>query len=134
MIWRGVPLEFAKNTTFFNVVSAMSGVSQGLVGLGGPPVVTTLMSRQDDSVTARSNIIMVLSVLLITSLISQLYADAITWLPIILALKLFGFYMVSNLVGKWLFFRYAQDMHRKVALAFLVLIGAHSIFSALKAL
>lgn len=134
VIWRGVPLEFAKNTLFFNVLSSISGVSQGLVGLGGPPVVTTLMSRQDDSVTARSNIITVMSVLLVTSLISQLYADAITWFPIILALKLFGFYMVSNLVGKWLFFRYAQDMHRKAALVFLVLIGAHSIFSALKAL
>lgn len=134
LIWHGVPLAFANNRRFFHLVSAMSGISQGLVGLGGPPVVTTLMSRQDDGVTARANIIVVLSVLLIVSLISQITAEAITWLPIILALKLFFFYMLSNQLGKWLFFRYAQDIHRKVALFFLVLIGVHSIFVAFNTL
>ena len=134
LIWHGVPFTFAKNRKFFYLVSAMSGISQGLVGLGGPPVVTTLMSRKDDGLTARANIIMMMSVLLITSLISQIYANAITWLPVILALKLFLFYMLSNQIGKWLFFCYDQRSHRKIALFFLILIGANSIFFALNAL
>ena len=133
LIWNGVPLAFAKNRRFFHLVSAMSGISQGLVGLGGPPVVTTLMSRKDGGLTARANIIVMMSVLLITSLISQIYANAITWLPVILALKLFLFYMLSNQIGKWLFFRYAQKLYSKIALFFLMLIGANSIFLALNA-
>ena len=38
------------------------------MGLGGRPVVTTLISRGDDNLTCRANIIVVMTVLLVTSL------------------------------------------------------------------
>ena len=40
LIWRGVPLRFSKNNIFFQLACGVSGFCQGLVGLGGPPVVT----------------------------------------------------------------------------------------------
>lgn len=134
LIWRGVPLRFSKNNIFFQLACGVSGFCQGLVGLGGPPVVTTLISRQDDNITTRANIIVVMTVLLISSLCSQLYAGVITWFSVALALKLFLLYVASNQIGKWLFFRYATDSYRKVTLLCLVMIGMHSIFSAIDAL
>ena len=133
VIWRGIPLEISRNKIFFQVACGASGFCQGLMGLGGPPVVTTLISRGDDNVTSRSNIIVVMTVLLLTSLCSQLYHGTVDRIPVTLALILFAPYLVSNQIGKRLFFRYPNDAYRQVTLGCLALIGLHSILSAIDA-
>ncbi len=129
LMWSGVPMYFAHAKWFFNGACYFSGLSQGLVGLGGPPVVTTLLGRQDDDVKTRSNIIIMMSVLLVSSLVGQIFNDVILWFPVALALHLFIFYVASNQLGKWLFFKYLKNKYRKSALIFLVIIGAYSIIS-----
>ena len=131
IIWRGIPLEISRNKNFFQVACGASGFCQGLMGLGGPPVVTTLISRGDDNVTSRANIIVVMTVLLLTSLCSQLYHGTVDRIPVTLALILFAPYLVSNQIGKRLFFRYPNDSYRKVTLLCLALIGLYSILSAI---
>ena len=108
-----------------------SGFCQGLMGLGGPPVVTALISRGDDNVTSRANIIVVMTVLLLSSLFTQLYHGTVDVIPVTLAMTLFAPYFVSNQIGKWLFFRYPNDAYRKVTLVCLALIGLHTILSAI---
>ena len=133
VIWRGIPLEISRNKIFFQVACGASGFCQGLMGLGGPPVVTTLISRGDDNVTSRANIIVVMTVLLLTSLCSQLYHGTVDRIPVTLALILFAPYLVSNQIVKRLFFRYPNDAYRQVTLGCLALIGLHSILSAIDA-
>ena len=101
------------------------------MGLGGPPVVTTIISRGNDNITSRANIIVVMTVLLLSSLCAQLYHNTIDLIPVTLAITLFAPYLVSNQMGKWLFFRYPNDAYRKVTLVCLALIGLHSILSAI---
>ena len=101
------------------------------MGLGGPPVVTTIISRGNDNITSRANIIVVMTVLLLSSLCAQLYHNTIDLIPVTLAITLFAPYLVSNQMGKWLFFRHPNDTYRKVTLACIALIGLHSIFSAI---
>ena len=103
------------------------------MGLGGPPVVTTLISRGDGNVASRANIIVVMTVLLLTSLCSQLYHGTVDRIPVTSALILFAPYLVSNQIGKRLFFRYPNDAYRQVTLGCLALIGLHSILSAIDA-
>ena len=110
-----------------------SGFCQGLMGLGGPPVVTTLISRGDDNITSRANIIVVMTALLLSSLFAQLYYGTIDLVPVTLAVKLFAPYLVSNQMGKWLFFRHPKDAYRQVTLGCLALIGLHSVLSAIDA-
>jgi len=133
IIWRGIPLEISRNENFFQVACAASGFCQGLMGLGGPPVVTTLMSRGDDNITSRANIIIVMTVLLLSSLLAQLYHGTVDLIPVTLAMTLFAPYLAGNQIGKWLFFRYPNDAYRKVTLLCLALIGLHSILSAIDA-
>ena len=101
------------------------------MGLGGRPVVTTLISRGDDNLTCRANIIVVMTVLLVTSLCSQLYHGTVVLMPVALAFILFAPYLISDQIGKWLFFRYPNESYRKVTLLCLALIGLHSIFSSI---
>ncbi len=134
VIWLGVPLIFSSKKNFFRLACGASGFCQGLMGLGGPPVVATLIGRRDDNATTRANIIVVMTVLLISSLCSQLYFGAITLTPVTLALTLFFPYLLSNQIGKWLFFRYPNNTYRRVTLICLALIGVHSIFLSISAL
>jgi uncharacterized membrane protein YfcA len=133
IIWRGIPLKISRNENFFRVACGASGFCQGLMGLGGPPVVTTLMSRGDDNITSRANIIIVMTVLLLSSLLAQLYHGTVDLIPVTLAMTLFAPYLAGNQIGKWLFFRYPNDAYRKVTLLCLALIGLHSILSAIDA-
>ena len=133
IIWRGIPLKISRNENFFRVACGASGFCQGLMGLGGPPVVTTLMSRGDDNITIRANIIIVMTVLLLSSLLAQLYHGTFDLIPVTLAMTLFAPYLAGNQIGKWLFFRYPNDAYRKVTLLCLALIGLHSILSAIDA-
>ena len=131
LMWLGVPISFAHTAWFFNGACFFSGLCQGLVGLGGPPVVTTLLSRQDDNFKTRSNIIIMMTVLLISSLVGQIINDVMSWFPLVLALHLFIFYAASNHVGKWIFLKHSQDRYRKIALIFLSIIGVYSIMSVI---
>jgi uncharacterized membrane protein YfcA len=131
LMWWGVPMRFAHTAWFFNSACYFSGLCQGLVGLGGPPVVTTLLGRQDDNSKTRSNIIIMMTVLLISSLLGQIVNNVISWFPVILALHLFIFYVASNQVGKWIFFRHLKDKYRNTALIFLSIIGVYSIVSVI---
>ena len=133
IIWRGIPTEISRNKNFFTVACGASGFCQGLMGLGGPPVVTMIISRGDNNITSRANIIVVMTVLLISSLSVQLYYGTIELVSVTLAITLFAPYLASNQIGKWLFFRYPNDAYRKVTLLCLALIGLHSILSAIDA-
>jgi uncharacterized membrane protein YfcA len=133
IIWRGIPIEISRNKNFFTVACGVSGFCQGLIGLGGPPVVTMIISRGDDNITSRANIIVAMTALLLSSLSAQLYYGTIDLVPVTLAVTLFAPYLASNQIGKWLFFRHPNDAYRQVTLGCLALIGLHSILSAIDA-
>ena len=65
------------NGVFFGA-GTLGGFIQGSAGVGGPPLVTALMSLPDRSVNVRANIIVALSVLSIMNFMVLLYHGKIT--------------------------------------------------------
>ena len=57
---------------------AVGGLIQGSAGMGGPPLVTALMSLPDNPTTTRANIVMALSTMSSLNLASLLFLGKIT--------------------------------------------------------
>ena len=71
--------------------------------------------------------------LILSFLSAQLYYGTVDLVPVTLAITLFAQYLLSNQMGKWLFFRHPNDTYGQVTLGCLVLIGLQSILSAIDA-
>ena len=74
-----------------------------------------------------------MTALILSFLSAQLYYGTVDLGPATLAITLFAQYLLSNQMGKWLFFRHLNDAYRQVTLGCLVLIGLQSILSAIDA-
>ena len=73
IIWRGIPLEISRNKNFFQMACGASGFCQGLMGLGGAPVVTTIISRGDENIKSWATMIVVMMVQLLIFLAWENY-------------------------------------------------------------
>ena len=98
---------------------ALGGVIQGAAGVGGPPVVTSLMAQGSASHVARGNVIAVMSSLIIMSIaVFSLYG--LVTPPILLVAAICApICFVGALVGSAMFRRYGARSFKGVALVFL---------------
>ena len=110
---------------------AVGGLIQGSAGMGGPPLVTALMSLPDNPTTTRANIVMALSTMSSLNLASLLFLGKIT-----LELLYFGalcapVYLLINYIGARYFKQHGSTHFRTAALIVLTFIALVTIYSNL---
>jgi len=109
----------------------IAGFFQGNAGIGGPPIVTILMSHNAPYRVTRANIIVVMASLIVTALPSMYFYNLINAETLLLAVMLGPIYMLSLFAGARFFNSGAARFYRKASMSLLILTAIGTLFVSL---
>ena len=110
---------------------AISGLMQGATGMGGPPYVTVLLSKNDSDDVARANILVITSGLVISAIISLYYFGLFTKDILLTGALSAPIYVFATYVGTK-FFNYSGNKYfRNSSLIALGVVGLATLIGAL---
>ena len=107
----------------------VGGGIQGSAGMGGPPLVTTLLSLGDDAKTTRANIIIALNAMSLMNAIMIASYGKLTSSLVQFSVIASVFYVVATMFGAKFFRQNGNEHFRKAALGILALIALLMIYS-----
>ena len=108
----------------------IGGFAQGATGMGGPPVVTVLLSRGDTNQDARANVFTVMSAMIVASILSFWYFGLITGKVLVTGAIASPFCLLATWAGAR-FFRGKGERHfHKAALALLAALALTTLIAA----
>lgn len=110
------------------VGAAMGGLIQGATGVGGPPIVTTLLARGDRPDVARANVIAVMSSVIAISLVSFVAFGLVTREVLVTGGLAAPVCLLATLAGMLAFRYFGGRHHRNVTLVVLVLTALETLF------
>jgi uncharacterized membrane protein YfcA len=106
----------------------LGGFIQGVAGMGGPPIVTILLSRHDSVTVSRANIIVAMNTLILVALPNQ-WANGLVTMKVLILGGLAGpLYVLGTYTGSRFFNAGGERFFRKVAL---IMLGAIAIITLL---
>ena len=110
---------------------AISGLMQGATGMGGPPYVTVLLSKNDTDDVARANILVITSGLVISAIISLYYFGLFTKDILLTGAISAPIYVFATYIGTK-FFNYSGNKYfRNSSLIALGVVGLATLIGAL---
>ena len=110
---------------------AISGLMQGATGMGGPPYVTVLLSKNDSDDVARANILVITSGLVISAIISLYYFGLFTKDILLTGALSAPIYVFATYIGAK-FFNYSGNKYfRNSSLMALGVVGLATLIGAL---
>ena len=110
---------------------AISGLMQGATGMGGPPYVTVLLSKNDSDDVARANILVITSGLIISAIISLYYFGLFTKDILLTGAISAPIYVFATYIGTK-FFNYSGNKYfRNSSLIALGVVGLATLIGAL---
>ena len=110
---------------------AISGLMQGATGMGGPPYVTVLLSKNDSDDVARANILVITSGLVISAIISLYYFGLFTKDILLTGAISAPIYVFATYIGTK-FFNYSGNKYfRNSSLIALGIVGLATLIGAL---
>ena len=110
---------------------AISGLMQGATGMGGPPYVTVLLSKNDSDDVARANILVITSGLVISAIISLYYFGLFTKDILLTGALSAPIYVFATYIGTK-FFNYSGNKYfRNSSLIALGVVGLGTLIGAL---
>ena len=110
---------------------AISGLMQGATGMGGPPYVTVLLSKNDSDDVAHANILVITSGLVISAIISLYYFGLFTKDILLTGALSAPIYVFATYVGTK-FFNYSGNKYfRNSSLIALGVVGLATLIGAL---
>lgn len=114
--------------------AALGGLTQGATGVGGPPVVTALLSRGDAAETARANIAAVMSAMIAVSIASFAAYGLIDWTVLVMGGLAAPLCLGAAIAGSRAFARGGGRSYRFVALALIAVMAMLTLANAVAAL
>ena len=109
----------------------IGGFVQGAAGMGGPPLVTALMSLPDNANTTRGNIVIALSSMSLLNFIALLIYGQITFSVLTFGIISAPVYVLSNYLGAKFFRQQGNEHFRRAALIALTSIAILTIYNNL---
>ncbi|MDA0305893.1 MAG: sulfite exporter TauE/SafE family protein [Proteobacteria bacterium] len=109
----------------------IGGIIQGAAGIGGPPVVTLLLSRGNDPDTTRGNIVVMMSSMVLIALPFLWIYGLISVRTLILGGLCAPVYLLATYLGSRYFRTGGSDMYRVIALSILALTAASTLIFSL---
>ena len=100
---------------------------QGATGMGGPPYVTVLLSKNDSDEVARANILVITSGLVISAIISLYYFGLFTKNIFLTGIVTAPLYIFSTFIGSRLFTHSGNKYYRNSSLMALGAVGVATL-------
>ena len=110
---------------------AISGIMQGATGMGGPPYVTVLLSKNDCDEAARANILVITSGLVISAIISLYYFGLFTKDILFTGAITAPVYVFATFIGTRFFNFSGNKYYRNSSLIALGIVGVATLIGAL---
>ena len=105
----------------------ISGLMQGATGMGGPPYVTVLLSKNDSDEVARANILVITSGLVISAIISLYYFGLFTKNIFLTGIVTAPLYVFSTFIGSRFFNHSENKYYRNSSLMALGAVGVATL-------
>ena len=110
---------------------AISGLMQGATGMGGPPYVTVLLSKNDSDEVARANILVITSCLVISAIMSLYYFGLFTKDILFTGAITAPIYVFATYIGTRFFNFSGNKYYRNSSLVALGIVGVATLIGAL---
>ena len=111
---------------------ALGGFLQGLAGMGGPPIVTILVARNDSDNETRGNILFLMSGIVVFSILSQFFYDLIRLDLVLVSILLSPIYMIATFMGSKYYNYNGKKIFKKAVLFLLALISISTLVASLQ--
>ena len=111
---------------------ALGGFLQGLAGMGGPPIVTILVARNDSGNETRGNILFLMSGIVIFSIFSQFLYDLISFNLVLVSTLLSPIYMLATYIGSKYYNYNGKKVFKTSVLILLALISISTLVASLQ--
>ncbi|MDC3315985.1 sulfite exporter TauE/SafE family protein [Candidatus Thioglobus sp.] len=105
----------------------ISGLMQGATGMGGPPYVTVLLSKNDSDEVARANILVITSGLVVSAIISLYYFGLFTKNIFLTGIVTAPLYVFSTFIGSRFFNHSGNKYYRNSSLMALGAVGVATL-------
>ena len=105
------------------ITGVISGLIQGIAGMGGPPFATVLLSKGDGNNITRGNILIMSTGTVISAIFSMLYFNLFTKEIFLTGLFTSPLYILVSYVGSQFYDLSGNKYYRNVSLSILCLIG-----------
>ena len=109
----------------------ISGIMQGATGMGGPPYVTVLLSKNDSDEVARANILVITSGLVISAIMSLYYFGLFTKDILFTGAITAPVYVFATYIGTRFFNFSGNKYYRNSSLIALGIVGVATLIGAL---
>ena len=116
-----------KSMIFSGVVG---GFIQGIAGLGGAPIVTILLARNDPEDVSRGNILFLMGAIVVFSIISQVFYGLMSLNLITLGFIASPIYIAATFFGSKFYNYKGKNLFRKIALFFLSIIAITTLIAS----
>jgi hypothetical protein len=110
---------------------AISGLMQGATGMGGPPYVTVILSKNDSDEVARANILVITSGLVISAIISLYYFGLFTKNTVLTGVITAPLYVFATYIGTRFFNFSGNKYYRNSSLIALGIVGVATLIGTL---
>ena len=109
----------------------ISGLMQGVTGMGGPPFATVLLSKDDKEDVTRGNILIMSAGIVISAVISMYYFNLFSLELLLTGIIAAPFYILASYTGSRFYNLSGKKYFRNIALFVLGLIGLATLIGAL---
>ena len=127
LIGSGWRIKSSINNHVLILGGMISGLMQGSTGMGGPPYVTVLLSKNDSDEVARANILVITSGLVISAIISLFFFGLFTKNILLTGAITAPIYVFSTYLGTKFFNVSGNKYYRNFSLIALGIIGVATL-------
>lgn len=132
MLMRGWRLEKEVRRPVLLTVGAVSGLVQGIAGIGGPPVVAVILSRSGPPAQQRGNVLAALTAVSLASLLPLWYFGLFTKPAVVIGLVLAPLYVLSTSLGSRYFAIGGARHFKRAAMVTLAVIGVVTLLESIR--
>ena len=130
LIASGWRLKSTITTYVLIFTGTISGLMQGITGMGGPPIVTVLLSKGDNNDVTRGNTLIMSAAIVISAVLSMHYFNLFSKTLILTGIITSPLYLLASFLGSQFYNLSGNKYYRNISLLLLVLIGFATLLGA----
>ena len=130
LLARGWKLKSLIGFKTMTLSGTLGGFIQGAAGMGGPPIVAVLLSRDNNPDISRGNVMLLMAGIVVFSIASQSFYGLMTSKLITLGLLASPIYMLTTYFGSRFYSSSGKNFFKKLALIFLAIIAITTLIAS----
>ena len=130
LIASGWRLKSAITKYVLIITGIISGLLQGITGMGGPPFATILLSKGDENDVTRGNILIMSTGIVISAICSMYYFDLFTKEILLTGMITSPLYILASYIGSRFYNLSGNQYFRNASLLILIIIGITTLLNA----